>query len=132
LQCRCVAANLERRFSNGESGMKINRIALATLGGFAVLALAGCQSPESRTRSACIKNGLMWDGQQQSMPHDPASAKRVCECFARNLKANLTSAELKTVADHMSSTKPEERNQQNMPPEIATKTLGAALACAAS
>lgn len=113
--------------------MNFNRIALIGLGAGALLALAGCTTPESRIQAACMKNGLMGDGGTPAAgqpQQSPAEVKRQCECFTRNLKANLTPEELKIVADRMSSTKAEERNQQNMPPAIAAKTMGAVKACA--
>jgi hypothetical protein len=132
LQFRPRPANVERRFPKGEFRMKLNRIALLGLGAGALLALAGCSTPESRIQAACMKNGLMGDGGASTgQPQaSPAEVKRQCECFTRNLKTNLTAAELNTVADRMSSTKAEERNQQNMPPEIAAKTMAAVKACA--
>lgn len=110
--------------------MKLNRIALLGLVGGALFALAGCSTPESRIQAACIKNGLMGDGTPQAQQQSPAEVKRVCECFTRNVKQSLTPAELKMLADRMTSTKKEENNMQNMPPEIAAKTMGAVKACA--
>lgn len=96
----------------------------------ALLVLAGCDSPESRIQAACIKNGLMGDGSASSPQQSPAEVKRVCECFTKNVKQSLTPAELKMLADRMSSTKKEENDMRNMPPELAAKTMGAVKACA--
>lgn len=109
--------------------MKLYRIAFMAVGASALLALAGCETPESRIQAACLKNGVMGDGTAQAQT-DAAETKRVCECFTRNLKQSLTPAELKIVADRMTSTKKEENDMRNMPPELAAKTMGAVKACA--
>lgn len=97
----------------------------------ALLAMAGCSTPESRIQSACMKNGLMGDGPGQAQ-QSPAEVKRVCECFTRNVKSSMTPEELKLLADRMSSDKAEEREMQSMPPEIAAKAMGAVKSCAIS
>lgn len=109
----------------------MKRFALVALGG-ALLMLGACQqSPESRIQAACTKNGLMGDGSSQPQ-QSPAEVKRVCECFTRNVKQSMTPAELKMLADRMNSSKEEERKMDAMPPEIATKAMGAVKACAIS
>lgn len=96
----------------------------------ALLVLAGCDSPESRIQAACIKNGVMGDGSAQNPQQSPAEVKRICECFTKNVKQSMTPAELKILADRMSSTKKEENSMQSMPPEIAPKAMAAVKACA--
>lgn len=89
--------------------MKLYRIAFMAVGASALLALAGCETPESRIQAACLKNGVMGDGTAQAQT-DAAETKRVCECFTRNLKQSLTPAELKIVADRMTSTKKDRKS----------------------
>jgi hypothetical protein len=112
--------------------MILKRIAFAAVTVGALMTLAGCETPESRIQAACIKNGVMGDGSNPSgqAQQSPAEVKRICECFTRNVKQSMTPAELKILADRMSSPKKEDNAMQSMPPEIAPKAMAAVKACA--
>jgi len=108
--------------------MKPVKIALFGLGAAALLALAGCDSPESRIQAACIKNGLTSNANQPQQ--SPAEVKRICECFTKNVKQSMTPAELKMLADKMTSTNKDDRDFSKMPPEIGQKAIMATKSCA--
>lgn len=97
--------------------------------GAALIVLAGCDSPESRIQAACIKNGLTSSSANQPA-QSPAEVKRICECFTKNVKQSMTPAELKMLADKMSSPKKEDQDFSKMPPEIGQKAIMATKSCA--
>jgi len=103
---------------------------IAYLGlGAALLVLAGCDTPESRIQAACMKGGLSSNtsGQPQQ---SPAEVKRICECFTKNVKQSMTPAELKILADKMSSTNKDDQDFTKMPPEVGQKAIMATKSCA--
>jgi len=95
----------------------------------ALLVLAGCDSPESRIQAACIKGGLN-QGSTNQPAQSPAEVKRICECFTKNVKQSMTPAELKMLADKMSSTNKDDQDFSKMPPEIGQKAIMATKSCA--
>jgi len=96
----------------------------------AVALLAGCQqSPEARIKAACMKGGLnSQPGQTQPAQQNAAETKRFCDCFTSNVKGSMTPAELKQLADAMNA--PKKEGEDNIPPALQPKMLGAIKACA--
>jgi len=105
----------------------MKRIAYLALAG-ALVALAACQqTPEAKINAACVRDGGLTAQPGQPRPA-AAEVKRQCDCFSNNLKQSMTQQELKQLADAMSA--PKKEGQDNVPPALAPKMMGAIKACA--
>lgn len=93
------------------------------------LVLAGCGSPESSIKDSCVRDG--------GLGHDKTAAGEViakqCGCFSEQLKASLSDAQLKLVADMMKMPeKDREAAAKAMPMTTMTAVMGAAKSCVAA
>ena len=110
--------------------MNSNRIGLLIAGGLALLALAGCQAPPDRIRSACMANKLNAGG-QSGRPRPAAEMKPYCDCVVQRLSTDLPPEKLKQLADRLGGNTADAGDVTQMPPDIGGPTLQAMKSCSA-